>query len=81
MTRRRAALVLQGRCLMSSSKSSLSKTLARVTSAIVGVQKNLSTVAQISLAGVVYSPTTLLALLQAYAKVTVITCLLASIFP
>jgi len=53
---------------MAKNAVSLSKTLARVTSAIAGVQKNLSTVAQISLAGVVYSPATLLALLQAYAN-------------
>jgi hypothetical protein len=53
---------------MAKGTMSLTQTLARVTSAIVGVQKNLSTVAQISLAGVVYSPTTLVALLQAYAN-------------
>jgi hypothetical protein len=40
---------------------------ARVTNAIAGIQKNLSTVVSIPLAGVATSPATLLSLLQAYA--------------
>jgi hypothetical protein len=61
---------------MASSKGSLTHIQARVTSAIAGVSKNLSAVTQISLAGVVFTPTTLLALLQAY--VTLVTALSAA---
>jgi hypothetical protein len=59
-----------------STQQSFTHILARVTSAIAGVQKDLSSVAQISLAGVVYSPTTLIALLQAY--VNLVTALIAA---
>jgi len=48
-------------------RQSVTSTQARVTSAIAGVKKNLSAVAQITLAGVVFTPATLLALLQAYS--------------
>jgi hypothetical protein len=58
------------------SSQSLTHTQARVTSAIAGIQKDLSTVAQITLGGVAYTPATLIALLQAY--VTLVTALIAA---
>ena len=52
---------------MLSFKQSFPLVQARVTSAIAGVQKNFSTVAQIMLAGVAYTPAALIAILEAYA--------------
>jgi|HubBroStandDraft_2_1064218.scaffolds.fasta_scaffold316661_1 hypothetical protein len=48
-------------------KQSLTDIQSRVTSAIAGIQKDLSTVPQITLGGVAYTPAALLAIFQAYA--------------
>jgi hypothetical protein len=58
------------------SNESLTLMQTRATRAIAGVQKNLSTMAAINLAGVPFTPTSLIALLQAYANL--VTALLAA---
>jgi hypothetical protein len=54
---------------MANSKQSLIHIQARVTNAIAGIQKDLATMPSITLAGVVYTPAALLAILEAYAPV------------
>jgi hypothetical protein len=58
-----------------SSNTSFSLLQTRVQRAIAGIQKNLSTTANFSLAGVSFTSTSLIALLQAYANL--VTALLA----
>jgi hypothetical protein len=60
---------------MSSNSSSSTVQKSRATDAIAGIQKYFSALTSLNLAGVVYTPTQLVALLQAYA--TAITALQA----
>jgi hypothetical protein len=59
-----------------SNLKSFTQILSHVTNAIAGVQKDLSTMTQITLDGVAYSPAAILAILQAYAPL--VTALMAA---